>query len=217
MRTVPTLMATLFLASVGTTADAAPCSGFDDVDSIDPFCRYVDWIKNRSVTLGCTASGYCPSENVTRLQMAAFMNRLGTALTPHEIKVQAAPGGLDLDTNVVTCQSAPFVVTAFPRTAYLDLAFAGHAPAAVDLAADLVVSLDNGGSWTLLTALPSRGSVPANAWGNMSNLATVDLDVGDEARFGVRVQRVSGTENLSDSRCTLRVLVISRDGAAAPF
>jgi hypothetical protein len=61
---------------------AAPCAGFTDVDSTSAFCGNVTWIKNRGVTLGCTATQYCPNEPTTRLQMAAFMNRLGEALFP---------------------------------------------------------------------------------------------------------------------------------------
>ncbi len=39
----------------------------------------MEWIKNRGITLGCNVPGtlYCPNLNVTRLQMAAFMYRLG--------------------------------------------------------------------------------------------------------------------------------------------
>jgi len=78
----------LLLVIHDATAQPVPCAGFADVDPIDPaiapFCANVEWIKNRGITLGCNASGtlYCPSHNVTRLQMAAFMNRLGEALFP---------------------------------------------------------------------------------------------------------------------------------------
>ena len=64
-----------------STGNAAPCAGFADVDSTDPFCGYVTWMKNRGITLGCPSppgtSRYCPGDPVTRLQMAAFMYRLG--------------------------------------------------------------------------------------------------------------------------------------------
>ncbi len=67
-------------------ASAAPCAGFTDVDTEDPakapFCSSVEWMKNRGITLGCAATLYCPDDYVTRLQMAAFMSRLGTYLPP---------------------------------------------------------------------------------------------------------------------------------------
>jgi hypothetical protein len=57
---------------------AAPCAGFVDVDSTSGFCSSVAWVKSRGITVGCTdASHYCPNDPVTRLQMAAFMYRLG--------------------------------------------------------------------------------------------------------------------------------------------
>jgi hypothetical protein len=64
------------LASEG--ALAAACAGFVDVDSVSSFCPSVAWVKSRGITLGCTdATHYCPNDPVTRLQMAAFMYRLG--------------------------------------------------------------------------------------------------------------------------------------------
>lgn len=61
-------------------AAAAPCAGFVDVDDTDQFCPNVTWMKQNGITLGCTATQYCPNDFVTRLQMAAFMNRLGNVV-----------------------------------------------------------------------------------------------------------------------------------------
>ena len=58
-------------------AYAAPCAGFTDVDSSSGFCVNVAWLKSHNITLGCTATTYCPNDAVSRLQMAAFLNRLG--------------------------------------------------------------------------------------------------------------------------------------------
>ncbi len=77
MRSVRTAVSLLALA-VSPVAFAAPCAGFTDVDSTDPFCTQVAWVKNRGITLGCTsATLYCPNAAVTRLQMALFMYRQG--------------------------------------------------------------------------------------------------------------------------------------------
>lgn len=107
-----------------SVATAAPCAGFTDVDSADPFCPSVEWIRNRSVTLGCTSSTeFCPAGVVNRLAMAAFMNRLGTALTPVQLRVDASVGSVVLDANPVVCQTSDFPVIDFPRRAYVDLCF----------------------------------------------------------------------------------------------
>ena len=67
----------VLLAALAVPGKAAPCAGFIDVDDASPFCVNVTWIKNRGITLGCTATQYCPNDPVTRLQMAAFLYRLG--------------------------------------------------------------------------------------------------------------------------------------------
>jgi hypothetical protein len=205
-------------------AVAAPCAGFTDVDDTvvgATFCRYVEWLKNRAVTLGCTSTLYCPNDSVSRLQMAAFMNRLGTALTPVQIRVDTAPGAVDLDINAVVCQTADFVVAAgtFPRRAYVDVSFNGSAPADVGLAADVVMTTNGGATWTNLNTVVNRGFVPANQWGGLSDIGFADLDVGQTVRWGVRMTRgvIVGTTDLSDSRCQLRALIYSRDGAVSPF
>ena len=85
-----TLLAVAWLGASPAATAAQSCAGFGDVDLEDAACSNVEWIRNRGVTLGCVAgTSYCPSGNVTRLQMAAFMNRLGSALTPDVRIVEA--------------------------------------------------------------------------------------------------------------------------------
>ena len=67
----------LVLSFVSASVLAAPCAGFNDVDDSDPFCVNVEWMKNRGITAGVTPTTYEPNSPVTRLQMAAFMYRLG--------------------------------------------------------------------------------------------------------------------------------------------
>ena len=53
---------------------------FTDVPDDNVFHEDIDAIADAGVTLGCNPpenTQYCPEENVTREQMAAFMNRLG--------------------------------------------------------------------------------------------------------------------------------------------
>lgn len=210
------LVAALAAAGAGAAA-AAPCAGFSDVDDTSPFCPNVAWLKNRGITTGCTSSTYCPSAPVTRLAMAAFMNRLGAALTPQHLVVETTLGAVALDQAPIVCQTQSYAVSAFPRRAVVDLAFAGQAPSSVDVAADLVMNVNNAASWIQLTSLPSRGFLAAGQWGNVANLAVRDLDVGPSVKFGVRVSRVAGIGDLSAARCNLRVTIGSRDGAVPPY
>ena len=68
----------LALATVAGPALAGNCAGFTDVSDASSFCGDVSWIKNRAITLGCgNGTTYCPNDAVSRLQMAAFLHRLG--------------------------------------------------------------------------------------------------------------------------------------------
>lgn len=216
----PLLAALCFGLLAAEGAHAAPCAGFTDVDTVTDaaFCPSVQWIRNRGVTLGCTSTTlYCPANNVSRLQMAAFMNRLGAALTALPILAQTSPGAQDLDLNPVVCQTTDYAVNSFPRRAALDLSFASQASGDVDLTANLMASVDGGTSWSPVNSGATPGSVSANQWGNVSIVGTRDLDVGQTVRFGVRLARLTGTADLSDSRCNLRAMINSRDGTVPPF
>jgi parallel beta-helix repeat protein len=48
---------------------------FADVPPDNPFYRYIEEMAVRQITLGCGGSNYCPTANVTRGQMAAFLVR----------------------------------------------------------------------------------------------------------------------------------------------
>lgn len=77
--------AAIALGALSTDATAAPCAGFTDVEDTSPFCSFVSYMKTHGITLGCSATAYCPSDPVSRLAMAAFLARLAK---------QAAPGGI---------------------------------------------------------------------------------------------------------------------------
>lgn len=50
---------------------------FDDVDDTDAHIEGITFVKNSGVSVGCDANNnYCPTDNVTRAQMATFMYRL---------------------------------------------------------------------------------------------------------------------------------------------
>ncbi len=50
-------------------------SGFNDVSSSDVFCKYIKRLSELQITTGCGNGNYCPSDVVTRGQMAAFIIR----------------------------------------------------------------------------------------------------------------------------------------------
>ena len=229
----------LAAAAASPAAVAAPCGGFTDVDDSNPgqapFCANVEWLKNRSITLGCTSTTlYCPTDNVTRLSMAAFMNRLGTALTPVFLRKRTDNAGQNFSgvrTLCITDPVAPsltgYLVSGFPRTAIVTgllnpftLDVGG-----MDLQAKLVFSTDDGATWQ-----PS----PANdgfAYGSLYATFTppgdislrphtfFDLQVGQSYRFAIQGVRTTaqGGGAVANAYCELHVQIISRNGASTPF
>jgi hypothetical protein len=71
------LLLGIALSLSATSAIAQNCDGFTDVLASSPFCPDVTFITAHGITKGCAPSQFCPDENVSRLQMAAFMHRLG--------------------------------------------------------------------------------------------------------------------------------------------
>ncbi|MFO1305478.1 MAG: hypothetical protein U1F54_17260 [Burkholderiales bacterium] len=71
------------LFMLGDPARAQFCPGVspwvsDDVAASDPFCGYITWMAENEITLGCQTIDanhrlHCPSDNVSRKQMAVFM------------------------------------------------------------------------------------------------------------------------------------------------
>ena len=212
-------VAVVFAASMSAAAWAQSCAGFSDVASAEPMCSNVQWIRNRAVTTGCTASLYCPTAFVTRLEMAAFMNRLGTALTPQQLVAEGALTApqLDLDTAPVACSTtSQYAVAGYPRRALVDLSLSAQAGTSLDVTAIPVASVNNG-AWNPLATFAGRGSVTAGQWGHVSGVAVLNLDVGENVRFGIQLSRASGSGDLTGGACQLRVQIVSRDGTSPHF
>lgn len=93
----------LFLVPVAAIA----AGGFTDVDDDSVFKTDIEWLADAGVTKGCnppTNDRFCPSSNVTREQMAAFMHRLAigqvvdakTAITAETADYATTAGDADL-------------------------------------------------------------------------------------------------------------------------
>lgn len=58
-------------------------AAFNDVSPTDPFYNFIGKLSARGVTVGCGGGSYCPNANVTREQMAIFIERaLGVFMPP---------------------------------------------------------------------------------------------------------------------------------------
>ena len=215
--TVVILSLALSLA-IAPAALAAPCAGFSDVDDSSVFCVNVEWIKNRAVTLGCTATTYCANDAVSRLAMAAFMNRLGTALTPRSFRTASSGVTLDIDVEPRLCETGVPPSFDFPRRAFVDVAFSASAPAETTYSIDIVYRTGPS-DWTALNAYPVRATVGPGQWASASLLGQFDIGAQQGALVAIRVSRgtPSGTGVLSEMTCEVRAIVHNRNGDAAPY
>jgi hypothetical protein len=150
--------------------------------------------------------------------MAAFMNRLGTALTGARLAVQAASGALDVDTDPVVCVTGDFTATGAPRRAEVDAVFSATAAGDVGMALVPAVSYDAGATWQDIVGNPDQAHVKAGRWHNFRTFADLDVVAGQTLRFGLHVDRagLTGGAQLTDSRCNLLVRMGNSNGVSSP-
>lgn len=73
---------------------------FSDVPASHPQFKYIQKMKELGITAGCTLTTYCPSDPVTRGQMAVFLIRGRLGVTqPTQFSYNASPYFLDVPTN----------------------------------------------------------------------------------------------------------------------
>ena len=207
--------------AVAPVVSAAPCAGFTDLDDSSGFCNNVQWLVNRSITLGCTASLYCPYDSVSRLQMALFLTRLGTnALTPTFLESVGGSSALTLVNGPVVCQLPDYTVTNFPRTARGHATFGARSGSPADVAVQFVESTDSGATWTPVSINQSLSSDAQSYHALAVLLPPRALDVGVAYRYGLRVSRVAGsatTGDPADYACRVKLYVDNRNPLAPPF
>jgi hypothetical protein len=214
------LAAAIVVAAASGPVAGAPC-GFDDVDTSASFCPAVAWMKNRSITSGCTWWTFCPSQELDRRQAAAFLRRFGDALTPHSLHTHVVVFGPTLPAPpaaTLLCATEDYRVLGFARRAR----FVGRVelfdffvrPALTGIL--WVYSTDAGASWQPVgtpgaDVFPTRlGSSIESAPANATALAPpMVLAAGLAYRFGM-IGSGSGWD-VTNVTCELDVTI--EDGA----
>jgi hypothetical protein len=81
------LLAVVIAASVTVPAVAAAehGAGFSDVPEDHPFHDDIEWLASQGITQGCDADSFCPEDDVTRGQMAAFLHRMAEGSDPEDL------------------------------------------------------------------------------------------------------------------------------------
>lgn len=218
------LLATLFVCVLGWIAGpahAAVCnpaqSPFTDVPDASSFCTEVLWLRNALVTSGCAATLYCPSDPVTRAQMALFMRRLARALTPDILYAEQGGGPGDLDTGYPLCTTTLYAVPAGGNPRIL-LSAAGNISLLTDATADVFVNIQwsaNGAPYVALGGMFALATVPGNQWTtipiqwsqSIQGGSGALLSAGTNHQFRINARRNAGstTGDVSASRCHLKI------------
>ncbi len=227
---MPRFLCTLALAlacALPGVAAAAPCAGFADVEDSDPFCPSVEWMKNRAVTTGCGGPSYCPAAAVSRLQMAAFLNRFANALTPVYLGSNVSWSAVNdnLTPGVIACPAGSYT-PAFAGRAH-GVAMISATPAAndaVDVAVEFAVSTDNGVTYPAAsprqTVTSSGGAVSTGRTASVAVLLPpTELVPGTGYRFALRIIRAAGSATTADASgvCQVHVLIENRNPATSPL
>ena len=210
----------LALCLLPMAVDAAPCAGFADVSDSDSFCPNVDWLKNRKITLGCgNGTNYCPGDFVTRLQMAAFMNRLGVVFTPLVLSTQeSVPNPAN---GQVACVTADVSITDYRRfvSAISTATFSGMTSSTGFVAARNVFSQDGGQNWQSFDATDSQldyAYAPSHAGGTITVTALGNERAIFASPFRFGVQLVT-TDPVTQTWCQLRATITNRNGTNVPY
>jgi alpha-tubulin suppressor-like RCC1 family protein len=191
------------------------CAGFDDLDASHPMCPSVDWVRNRNVTLGCSAFHYCGAEVVNRLSMAAFMNRAGSVLSP-AVDV-ASSQSVTVYAGFHQCMTPVLPAADHPRHVLVDVMITGMP---IGGAGD--VELRAVAERQFLFAAfgaSSRGTAVAGQAMTLTASAAFDVppDVGD-FQFGLQASQPPGGLSYSlDGGCATRIVILNRNDTHAPY
>jgi hypothetical protein len=204
---------------------AIPCAGFVDVDDASGFCPNVEWVKNRSIALGCTSTpSYCPGEPMSRQEMAAAMKQLGSVLTPMDLPIAFYGGvyGSRLAPPVIACYAAT-TAGAFPQRAHFQGAAYAWGPwDSITFAGELVYS-KNAADWVPISGSAAFQSLRLNRFPSPpADFKTIvirgalDLEVGSSYLFAIRMWDAGNSPyplvELLD--CTLDVQIANRNATA---
>jgi hypothetical protein len=97
---------------------------FTDVPNGAFYHDDVGWAKDRLITGGCGGGKYCPNQDVTRGQMATFLEAAGDVFTPTFVDATnfcflCGPQNLDLNADPVVCQSSTYTTPGYEQQAIM--------------------------------------------------------------------------------------------------
>jgi hypothetical protein len=227
MRYHSVFLASLLALGLGVpNAANAQCVGFTDTPD-DVFCPAVEWLKNRSITTGCTGTEFCPSSPVSRLAMAQFMNRLGKAITPVVLHKQGYQNNVTVssgtDPGTLACETVDYLVEGYPRTArFLGFYYGVPMSSAAWLHAYWKYSTDAGVTWTNVGTW-GVDTYYTRDWAGYGQVAgtglmapPMALDVGTTYRFGLFLSGIGAAYTYNPIMCQIEVTILGANPATSP-
>lgn len=220
---------TLLIAAgvfLGSSMTALTSHTFGDVPTSAFFHDAVEWIRNRGITAGCAATQYCPDSPVTRGQMAVFLQKLGTALTPTFLRATGSGGALVVRyPGMVICQTAANHTPSYAQIAIFHSVLSFNSIAQPLAIAGLVgvYSIDGGASWQ--EAIPgsatqlrsqSGDSIYAD-WKASQYYGTADLAPGQDYRFGMRIWGAETSFEMNGYYCANTIEIVNRNPPSSPL
>jgi hypothetical protein len=117
----------LFLV-VSVPASVIAAHQFNDVPNSNPFHSSISWLAENGITIGCNPpsnSNFCPKDNVTREQMAAFLHRQAQTSGNVGTQVTGVAGNIGITTTsyrvLLSIEATPEAEAAVTLTAHAAL------------------------------------------------------------------------------------------------
>jgi hypothetical protein len=199
-----------------TLVVVAACGGFVDVSPGTSHCNSVEWLRNRAIALGCTASQYCPGDAVARGAMALFQHRVGLVITPQLGFTQAGTGPIALAPQAIVCASDELSSAAYPRSVQATYAVSLQTSGALAAAVTLVASRNGGASWDVVTGTRMRIETNGAAWRSANGQAAALVHAGETLRLALAIEREIGSANVDATRCQIASMLVNRDPSSSP-
>ena len=203
-----TLLVGLVVAALLVPVAVFATHSFNDVPDDHTFHDAIAWMKDNGVTVGCNPpanTNYCPEDNVTRGQMAAFMRRLAenqvvdaatavVAGTAHEATRSALA-----DVTGTTSGTATSIATLtdLPAGAYVVTGTWVATAHGTDAGGRVVCNLTAGASTGRAIAIVNNPDVGQES---MASVVAGNLAAGDEVNLSCWVEGLSGSVSVSSTR-----------------
>jgi hypothetical protein len=186
---------------------------FSDVPNSNTFHNSISNIKIAGITGGCGGTKYCPSDPVTRGQMAAFLNRgLGRGNVFLESGVPLETSYVTVVEGTIRTPGAGFVLANVASMAYTS--DASGCPCEIDMEIFYIGTIDS--SFFYGTTMPSIPAGGADKFAALSNTHVFAVGAGGVHTFDVEMSADAGTFS-ADATLTLVWVPFDDNGFANGF